>query len=359
MVTQNEHEMSLNECATIVLTNWRKELVVLARAMLEKYCPKTPIVEFSSTAIRVTEYEDDGTVTDIPIGPADTKEAARRLVRHFAGKRRNIRLLIPETYVLRSRIALPPTSRKSWREALRFEIDRVSPIDPDEIYYDFVPTADVASAALADAEVRIVRKKEVANLASICSSADLKIVGILLGGDQVAADRQAFPIEHLAFWWQELHRFAIPILFLVACVLMALVFSGAYLRAAVAQDRLIETVIDAGVRAARVERLEQQIKITTSDLGFPAQKKKASPLLVQTISELSRVLPDDTWVTQLALEGSKVRIQGVSGSASELLGRIDQSPLFDDAQFVAPVVHEQVTKGDHFDLAFDVRSPSR
>ena len=53
--------------------------------------------------------------------------------------------------------------------------------------------------------------------------------------------------------------------------------------------------------------------------------------------ELVRVLPLDTWLSAISLQEGAVTITGFSGSASEIQRLIEESPLFEDAEFASPL----------------------
>jgi general secretion pathway protein L len=121
---------------------------------------------------------------------------------------------------------------------------------------------------------------------------------------------------------------------------------------AVASD--IGAQLDAArTQAAAVEHLQNQLRGLAREQSFLAAQKQ-QPMLVASLAELSRLLPDGTWISDLQVTGKKVRLQGSSRSASHLIALIDGSSRFANAQFQAPVTRDAQANSERFDLSFEV-----
>jgi general secretion pathway protein L len=64
--------------------------------------------------------------------------------------------------------------------------------------------------------------------------------------------------------------------------------------------------------------------------------------------ELARVLPDSSYLTDLAVKDSNVSISGYSAAASSIIVALEGSDMFDQASFTAPVVKVPGNAGDRF-----------
>lgn len=81
-----------------------------------------------------------------------------------------------------------------------------------------------------------------------------------------------------------------------------------------------------------------------------AQRKREVPAAVLVLDDLSRVLPDDTYVTDLELDGSQVRMAGVSAAPADLIRLLEQSGRFTRATFVGPTTPLPKGGGERFDI---------
>jgi general secretion pathway protein L len=78
------------------------------------------------------------------------------------------------------------------------------------------------------------------------------------------------------------------------------------------------------------------------------QLKRQSPIAVVVMESLSRVLPDDAYLSDFRLEDGRVRLIGVSKSVAELVPLLEASSAFEGATFFAPTI--RIAGGDRFHI---------
>jgi general secretion pathway protein L len=72
---------------------------------------------------------------------------------------------------------------------------------------------------------------------------------------------------------------------------------------------------------------------------------------LQVLATLTRVLPDDTYLTDFALRDRHLTISGRSASAPRLIGGLAAEPGIRDAAFSAPVTRIEGSAADVFSIA--------
>jgi general secretion pathway protein L len=99
-------------------------------------------------------------------------------------------------------------------------------------------------------------------------------------------------------------------------------------------------------RLADLPELRSSIEALRSETRFVAEQQRhaASPLLV--LESLSRLLPDGVWLTDMAISGNAVTIQGYADEVAGIVGLIEASPLFAQAEFRAPSTRERLQLPD-------------
>ncbi|WP_454918099.1 PilN domain-containing protein [Xanthobacter sediminis] len=93
------------------------------------------------------------------------------------------------------------------------------------------------------------------------------------------------------------------------------------------------------------------------------QRKREVPAAVLVLEDLSRVLPDDTYVTDLQLDAGQVpsgqlRIAGISAAPADLIRLMEQSGRFTQATFVAPTTPQPDGHGARFDIEARLAPPA-
>ena len=68
------------------------------------------------------------------------------------------------------------------------------------------------------------------------------------------------------------------------------------------------------------------------------------------LEALSKILPDQTYVTELRVEGNKLRLTGITRDAPALIELIEQSGRFTRATFFAPTTRSSSDTGDRFHI---------
>ena len=80
------------------------------------------------------------------------------------------------------------------------------------------------------------------------------------------------------------------------------------------------------------------------------QRKHDAPIVVLVVETLSKLLPDNTYLTELHVEGNKMRISGMTRDAASLIGLIEQSGRFTRATFFAPTTRSPSSSVENFHL---------
>lgn len=82
-------------------------------------------------------------------------------------------------------------------------------------------------------------------------------------------------------------------------------------------------------------------------------KKNATPVL-NTLSQLTDLLPKKTYLKSFEYSGNKIQILGLSPSASNLIGMLENSPYFKQTNFVSPITQDPESGIDQFQLSAQI-----
>jgi hypothetical protein len=156
-------------------------------------------------------------------------------------------------------------------------------------------------------------------------------------------------------------QFLIPAALLAAMALVAVVLP-------IWQERdyvvaLAETTEQARVQANAADALRQQLDKATGDYNFALGKKYMYPSTVQLLDDVTKLLPDDTWLTQLDVKSMpkgkephrEMMLRGESVNAGRLVSALEDSNLFVQAAPRSPTTKIQPGPGEVFDLGAQVK----
>jgi general secretion pathway protein L len=144
-----------------------------------------------------------------------------------------------------------------------------------------------------------------------------------------------------------------------ALVILALLLAVAAVAIPLRQQRSAADALERQVAAARAAA-EQSLALRERLDGLHASarllvdQKAQTPLTVEVLAELTRLLPDQAHVVQLTLRGTELQVHGFAKAASELIGLLDQSDLFRAPQFRSPVTQDPRQEAERFHISVEL-----
>ncbi len=97
-----------------------------------------------------------------------------------------------------------------------------------------------------------------------------------------------------------------------------------------------------------------------TSIGRVFVQKHEAPSLLATWEEATRLLPSDSWLTELRFtenqQEHRIVMTGFSTAAAKLVGIFDQSPLFHDASLTTAIAVDPVQERERFSLQAQLRS---
>ncbi len=260
--------------------------------------------------------------------------------------------------VLRKELSLPSAVEEELNQTLAFELDRYTPFRPEQVYFDAVVVG-------RDPARKLLRVDWVAALKSVVDGAVKQVeawgavpVAVVPGPPAAAPTRlnllpgvrRTLPLQ----WrrWQVWAPLALVVVFALTASGVPLLQKREYAIALGAQTAVAEQ------RALAADALRQQLETMRDDYNYVLAKKYAYPSMVQVLDEVTRALPDDTWLTQLDVKTSgrgkdmlrEVYLRGESANAGKLISMLEDTKLFEQAAQRSPTTKVQGGPGEVFDL---------
>ncbi|MBV1787976.1 PilN domain-containing protein [Marinobacterium sp. D7] len=266
------------------------------------------------------------------------------------GSKSALLVTVPPGELLCKVISLPAATEPRMSSVLGYELDRHTPFSSAQAGYGYRILHRDRATAKIDVELFVLPDSKRRPLLQALNDAGLKPDYLLPEG--LEEDRRTLNLLDS----DQVTTLATPRIRFPAILLLALVALVAF--AFYQRDRQI-AALEAEV--AVQEPLAEQARQLKSEIGslqaggeYIRQMKSTHPSTLILLDEMTRLLPDSTWLNRLELDGNEIRIQGESSSASELIGLLEQSELFGQAEFSAPVTINPRTRKERFALTLSV-----
>lgn len=264
---------------------------------------------------------------------------------------------VPSRDVLRRTIHLPVATSRDLRNILRFELDRQSPIDPEQIRFDYRVIATDTRAKNMTVELLMTRREKVDLLSGIAASLGVKLAKVTIDDGPATEHVNFIDAIHRPFRLT-LRQWVSAGLTIIVMGLAIAALDASATRQQRELDYLRAQIAEAKSSAQAVERVKQDVSTIRDRLSFLTQLKQ-KPAAIRAFNELTRIIPDNTWIYQLEWDGTKIRAHGYSTAAMSLIGVVDGSTLLGNAQFASPLTKGPRGDAERFDLTMDVNAGAK
>ena len=273
-------------------------------------------------------------------------------------------LSLPPRDVLRKTVLLPAAVEPNLRQTLAYDLDRHTPFKAEELHFDAVVVGRNPEKKEIRVDLVSCRKAVVDTAMRHAAAWGATVLAAVpeLPATASASRLNLLPHESRAshvVWkrWQ----FWLP-LGLVAAVALAAIAIPLWQKRdfAIALNTLAN---GARAQAAVSDALRAELETKAGDYNFALEKKYAYPSAFRVIDEVSRVLPDDTWLTQMEMKtiakGKETQrellVRGESANAGRLVQLVEESTLFAQTAPRSPTTKIQPGPGEIFDLGAQVK----
>jgi general secretion pathway protein L len=93
----------------------------------------------------------------------------------------------------------------------------------------------------------------------------------------------------------------------------------------------------AQTQAVQADALKKQVEEWLERSRFVVERKHHERTVTALLDELSRLLPNHTWVFEFQVRAGRLSLSGYSAKPSSLIGLLEQSEMLTEVRFSAPV----------------------
>ena len=262
--------------------------------------------------------------------------------------------LVPEEGVLKKTLRLPAATEGNLAQALRFEMDRHTPFRAEDVYSDYVVVDRHGSSNEIEVQLVLIPRDELE-----AQHQQMQAVGLTAHRASIGPAEKPLDINLLPEQWQaEAHNERVQfnwalagamVVVLVACMVGSIWLHDQRL------DRLEERQQTVRQEAQAVAGLKRALEDRVESAQFLTQKRLTTPTLIETLKEVTRVLPDDTYLQSLQLEDNRLLLYGFTDRAERLLELINSAQGISEASFARATQADARTSKDQFTLSAQVQ----
>lgn len=245
---------------------------------------------------------------------------------------------ISETEVLTKQISLPANTEENLFEVIQYEMDRYTPFNKDDVYFDYRIEERLKEKQLIKVLLIVVRKETLDPIAKAIegSGVHLQSIDVIDAQDQ---DNSLHNVKLLRTYADIGKSKKTSLKWLLGALAGLFLLTG--LTPLIMNYIHIQNLSDelAGLEktVTKVKQLQKEHSKMRDQVGYLVNIKDSNPSILELLNLLTQAVPDHTYVQRLSLEAGLLSLQGLSASASELIPIIDQTNMFDDIRFAAPV----------------------
>ena len=298
-----------------------------------------------------------GEVTISPAGLAGQRDAGQRnavagIVRGAGVRTAEVVLRLPRDKVLRRLVDLPAAAAENLREVLGFEMDRHTPFKADEVYFDYRLEGSDPERKRIKVDLVVVPRTVADQAVQLARSWGLAPDRLAAGGEPAEAAARPFNLLPASAFRT---RTGLGRRLAVALLVVAALLAATALYLPLERERMLLAATEAELAKVRSEALaadglKTQIEEMLQRGSFVVERKRGEYGAIELLDELTRLLPDHTWVLKFGLRDGRRTLSGASAKPTSLIGLLEQSELLAGVRFSSPVTMDQKIGLERFNL---------
>ena len=265
-------------------------------------------------------------------------------------------LVLSEDVVLRTQVVMPLAAETNLRQALAYEMDRHTPFQAEEVFYQWRILSRDRDAGQLHFDLFVTPRGPVEAHVELLKRLGLAPTGVDVAGDDGPLGINLLPVGLRYKLVKQQVRVNWIIAAATAFLLIFVMTQSLWLREHQIQE-VEEAIENVRAEALAVQQIRKQIDDATEAAGFLQTHKVENGYKLKMLAELTRILPDDTFLDRLSLHAETAQMQGKSSNAQSLIELINDSPFFENASFRGPTRLDSRSGKEIFDLSADNTMP--
>lgn len=324
------------------------------------------LIEMSSGSVRFSHGKGRSLepIGEISISEADLAgqrsagqaKAVSRLLGKTQLRTAEVVLSLPRDKVLRRMVDLPSAAAENLREVLGFEMDRHTPFKAGEVYYDYRLEASDPARGQIRVDLVVVPRSVADHAMRLAESWGLEPDQLAVGEAEEGGGRSFDLLPGLGV--RQAARSGRRLSAGLAVAAGILLVAALYLPLRQKQEVLALTegrLAEIRTQAIEAGDLNKQVEALLERSRFVISRRGRDRTAIELLDEITRVLPDHTWILKFGLRQAKVTLSGYSAKPTALIGLLEQSEMLQEVRFSSPVTMDRKIGLERFNLTAAVK----
>jgi general secretion pathway protein L len=248
---------------------------------------------------------------------------------------------------LRKEIELPLAAQGDLGRLLGYELDRLTPFKAEDVSYAYEVRASDARSKKLKVGLEMAPKAVVERALALAAAGGLKVDRLELAPRPGGSALDLLPREVVPGRERRWPQRVLPLL---AVVLALVAIAIPFRQQQTLIEQLNEQVAALRPQAEATLALRQELDRLVEDNRFLVEGKQSRATMTELLAELTRLIPDEAFITQFQIQDGEIQLHGLAAKASDLIAILEQSALLTAPQFRAPVTRDARTDQERFHI---------
>ncbi len=309
---------------------------------------------------RILRYPLEAGAYPTPEGLATTVAMAVNALKVGA----EITLVVPKAWTIVKIAEFPLVVKDTLPDVIAFELDRLTPLIPEKAFYDFrILTEDENRIRVLIAAMKAERLQPYLDA---ITEKGITIGGVGLsavGAPGLGLKENGSVADEINLLDKGIHLRPKTPMALTGLLLAVLIASGMFWLVSPLQIEEKKTeMIDREIAARKdevrkVDALKKELDGLEKEIAAITAFRTARPLTIDLLKEMTRILPNDVWLSRVRFTDSTAEIEGYAAAATGILPQLENSPYFEKVEFASPTTRDARLNADRFIIKMEIEKP--
>jgi general secretion pathway protein L len=264
------------------------------------------------------------------------------------GKRHRSVVRLAAQSVLTRQVSFPAQVRDNLTKVLGYEIDRLSPFEADQVYFDYRVVEGPSQGGKIRVDLALCRRDLARDWLQRLRDAGAPAQQLTWDGAWSKAN--LLPTHERPNRGSGIFSPTKLLVFLVLLLAAAALATPIWQMQQTRNERAAAIEALKG-RSEKVHETRNALERARQGSVTVLQAKWDQPRMIDLLLELSERLPDDTWVQNLDFRDGEIQVRGESAEATALIDLLDKAPGITEVTFRSPVVQVAGSGRERFHIS--------